>query len=229
MTSVTQTRSVGSVDDVLARARISQIYAALTGREPRRVSPDRSRAVATWRGGKGLNVSLDDSRGLWYDFTAGEGGGILDLIVRVRGGTRQDALRCAAEIGGCRLDDRPLSSSERRRWAELQQQIRCHLSNARLWRRAALALGEAILESLKAALWDKSLPRPEFGEIAFWTAQLNIWRRLDGGPLVTEYLRWVQNHRLLTAGMVHAGRLRQTANLRALKRFLGIVSSGAAR
>src|SRR5690348_3829959 len=98
MTGTDQARPTGRVDKILAGIKISQVYHALAGKEPRRAGSDNWRAVAVWRGGDGFNVSMDDVRGLWHDFTTDEGGGVLDLVVRIRGGTRQDALRWLAEF-----------------------------------------------------------------------------------------------------------------------------------
>jgi hypothetical protein len=47
-----------------------------------------------------------------------------------------------------------------------------------------LALGDQVLDSLKAALADPKLPRPEIGEIAFWTSQIDSWRRMADAELV---------------------------------------------
>lgn len=74
------------MEDILSCVRIRDVYHTLTGRQPHRTGRDTWRAVATWRDGDGLNVSGDDARGVWHDFAANEGGGVLDLIVRVRGG-----------------------------------------------------------------------------------------------------------------------------------------------
>src|SRR5215472_2083612 len=60
----------------------------------------RNRAQAFYRGGKGLSVSLNNLTGTWFDHAEGCGGGKLDLIARVNGGTRSDAMKwLAAELG----------------------------------------------------------------------------------------------------------------------------------
>ena len=108
--------------DVIAATKISQAYEALTGERPRQAGAGRYRARAVWRDGVGFNVALDDSSGGWYDFVAGEGGGVLDLVQLVRGGTRQEALKFVAGIAGITLDDNPLSLAERERY-RLQKAI----------------------------------------------------------------------------------------------------------
>jgi hypothetical protein len=61
-----------------------------------------------------LNVSLDDSSGVWHDFVSGDGGGILCLVMRLRGCTKRDALMWLADFVGVPLDDRPMFAGERR-------------------------------------------------------------------------------------------------------------------
>lgn len=208
--------------DVVAKVRISELYRALTGAEPRRTGTDRWRAVAEWRGGNGFNVSLDDERGLWHDFVTGAGGGVLDLIVLVRGGTRQEALRWAADFIGCPLDDRPIPAFDRARWVRQQRQIERELPNAERWRRAAVAMGEEILSRLKEALWDPKLPQPHIDDIPNWTTRVARWQRLEGAALVGEYLWWVRHQPNWAAALVNAARIREKAEFRAIQRYLSI-------
>jgi hypothetical protein len=212
--------------EILARVKISEVYYVLTRKQPRRVGSDAWRGPAVWRGGDGLNVSLNDTRNLWHDFTANEGGGVLDLVVRVRGGSRQDALRWLADFAGVPLDNRPLSPTQRADWARQQRQIKRELPKAQLWQRAAVALGDQVLDTLKAALADSKLPPPEIGEIAFWTSQIASWRRMADAELVDEYLWWAGQQPRLAAGMIYAANLRETAEHEALRRYLRIVESG---
>lgn len=70
--------------DVLSLIRITAVWLALGG------SPLRyGRGRAWWRDGNGYNVSVNDAKSTWYDHAADEGGGILDLVVRVHGGTEE--------------------------------------------------------------------------------------------------------------------------------------------
>ena len=57
-----------------------------------------ARAVATWRGGDGESVSIDDGRGVWYDHVTGNGGTVIDLCMAVEGVDFKDAV--------CRLGER---------------------------------------------------------------------------------------------------------------------------
>jgi hypothetical protein len=105
--------------EITAGVRFSDVYQALAGVKPRRTGSDTWRAPAIWR--DGINVSMDDSRGVWHDFKTDDGGGVLALVVQVRGGTRQNALHWLADLTGTRLGDQPFPPAEsaklaRERW-----------------------------------------------------------------------------------------------------------------
>jgi hypothetical protein len=87
-------------------------------------------------------------------------------------------------------------------------------------------LGDQVLENLKGALVDSKLPHPEIGEIAFWTRQVAAWRRMADAELVSEYLWWAGHQPRLTAGMIYAANLRETAEHEAVRRYLRTVESG---
>ena len=54
------------------------------------------RCAATWRGGKGMNVHVEDDK--WFDFKMEEGGSVLDLCMRIEGFTDvQDAANVLGE------------------------------------------------------------------------------------------------------------------------------------
>jgi hypothetical protein len=99
--------------------------------KPRRTGQDTCRAPAIWRAGDGFNVSMDDARGLWHDFTTGEGGGVPDLVGRIRGSSRADALRWSADLAGVPIEDEPLPAEKRDRWAREWQQLERNLPAAR--------------------------------------------------------------------------------------------------
>lgn len=62
----------------------------------RGVKVSAGRCAATWRGGKGQNVSVDGA--VWHDFKTDEGGSVLDLCKRVEGlSDLQDAARVLGE------------------------------------------------------------------------------------------------------------------------------------
>jgi hypothetical protein len=212
---------MSAVEDVLSRVRISEIYQALTGIEPRRTGQDTWRGAATWRNGDGLNVSGDDARGVWHDFKTDEGGGVLDLVQRVRGCSRADALRWCADLAGVPLSqDKPLSAEARARWARELRELERDLPTARYWRRAAVNMAEQLLTTLKAALFDPTLPWPDVGEIAHIENMLTGLRRKDGPALVAEYRSWLDQCPGMTAALVHEAKCRERGERRALLVYL---------
>jgi len=212
--------SRSAVHDVLSHIRISNVFAALTGITPRRTGRD------TWRskqpGGDSPNrVSGDDSRNVYFDFVTGDGGGVLDLVMRVRGGTRRDALRWAADFAGVPLDDRPLSAGDRARCAAEQGQMERDLRQARHWRRTAVRLTEDLLCELKSAFFDPMAEeKPSSLELQALTRLLARLERLEGRALVDEYRWWAERCPHTTALMARWGRDRERAERRALLAYL---------
>ena len=210
----------GGMAEILARVKISEVYFALTGKQPRRVGSDAWRGAAVWRGGDGRNVSLNDTRNVWHDFTANEGGGVLELVARIRGCSRQDSLRWLADFTGIPLDKRPLPPEQRQQWANERRWIERYLPVATLFRRAMVKLVDELLDSLKAALFDPTLPWPKLGEIYHVEQLLSRLQRLGGGELVATYLDWATAYPATTAGLVNIARAREKAERRALKEFI---------
>lgn len=81
--------------------------------------PEHGRARAFYRNGDNRHaVSLNDSKGCWYDHRDNIGGGILDLIQYVLGCDRGTALRWLAEFTGLSLENRASTPRERREHAQ---------------------------------------------------------------------------------------------------------------
>lgn len=55
--------------------------------------PPRGNAIAFWRGDTSPSVSIDRNTGLWHDFGTGEGGTILDLVMKIEGCSLQEAVK----------------------------------------------------------------------------------------------------------------------------------------
>jgi hypothetical protein len=191
------------------------------------------RGPAFWRGGDGFNVSLDDGRGVWHDFTTDEGGGVLDLVVRVRGGNRADALRWLADLTGVALSDKPLSAEGRERWIRERRAFERNLPMARYWRRAVLVLAGELLDTLKVGLVGANSTTtvttttlmPEPGELMHLTAMVARLKGIDGTALVDEYKAWVRHHPQFTKGMVRAARNLEATELSMLHRYVGMTES----
>jgi len=109
MTSITH--SEPTAEEILSRTTISQVWIALGGDPPKG-----SRAKAFWRKSRDPNVSVNDTKNCWFDFRDGIGGGVFDLIQRIRGGSRQDALKWLADYLGVPLDRPQWTEAERREW-----------------------------------------------------------------------------------------------------------------
>jgi hypothetical protein len=100
------------VAEIIGGRPVSEVWVALGGNAPKR-----GRARAFYREGDNpFAVSLNDSKGCWFDHRDGVGGGVLDLIQQVRGCDRRSALCWLAELNGLRLDDHPLTASGRREY-----------------------------------------------------------------------------------------------------------------
>jgi hypothetical protein len=214
--------SVSIVPHILESVTISNVYRALGGA----TLPNGRRGVAFWRdGANGFNVSLNDTKGTWFDHAAGEGGGLLDLVVKVRGGTKQEAVRYLAALAGIPIDDdSPAAVEARARWAADREALRRDLPNAEHWRAAAIAMVELSLDSIKAGFFDPTAPRPDIGELQDLTRLLEQLHRLQGLALVDAYGDWWLTHPQLTAGLVHAGRNREAAWRHAIRRYLEVAA-----
>jgi hypothetical protein len=199
------------------------VWRGLGGGDLRRTGDDTYRGRAWWRNGDGWNVALDATRGVWHDFVADEGGGILDLIVHVRGDSRADALRWVAGLSGVSINDTALSARDRERWATERREIERDLPAAQWWRRAAINMAEDLLATLKAALFDGTLPQPEIGVIRSVEAMFGLLRRADGATLIEEYRWWLAHHPRMTAAMICAVKARERAERRALLAYLRLI------
>ena len=203
--------------------KISQLYQYLTGVQPKCVRGMMFRAPATWRSGDNPNaVSLDDSRGIWHDFVTDQGGGILDFVVTVKGGTKKDALAIVAEFAGVPLDSEPQPSEDHERWLEHKRTLNAELSIAQYWKRAAVKMTEELLVELKKPLEDPELPFPELNSIFDTTQFLRRLESLDGLDLIAEYHSFLEPNPGLTAALVKWSRTKEQQERRAVLSYLGL-------
>lgn len=63
-----------------------------------------------WRWGRRGSLSIDPARGLWWDFEAGTGGGVIELVAHVQRCDRQTA---RLWLDGARLPSQPMRPSSR--------------------------------------------------------------------------------------------------------------------
>jgi len=202
--------------DVLSAVKITEVYRASGGPELRH-----GRGTAFWRGGDGLNVSLNDARGTWYDFATGDGGGVLDLVVTVRGGTRQDALRWLADFAGVPMDDTPQSAEERKRWAAERRELERDLPAARYWRRALLLVLEETLNHEKDKFFVPKAPI-DFALLRSYTRIIERLQHAGNETLVAEYREWSAELQRECAALVRWAQEREAAEVRALTTYLEV-------
>lgn len=177
---------MSKASDVISGVRISEVCRALTGIEPRR-----GPIPAPWRDTSDPNVALNDAKGAWFDHVTGAGGGVLDFVLSVRGGSRADALRWLAEYAGVPLDDHELTPEQRREWAREKREADQDARESRWFSTAATMLAEMALEAMGSCDQER----------APMTALL---RALRVSP-VTEYLAWRQRCPEWTRALVQVG------------------------
>jgi hypothetical protein len=117
-----------ALPQLIADTRITYVWRALGGGK---IRPGRGQAF--WRKGDGWSVSLRDDRGCWYDHRDGIGGGVLDLIQHVRGGSRFDALRWLADSRCVTLHNESATKQDRRRYAQARRDAPALARAAALW------------------------------------------------------------------------------------------------
>lgn len=198
------------VEEIISRVSMSALWRALGGGELRR-----GRGQAFWRDGNGWNVSLCDAKGSWFDHRDNIGGGLLDFVVHVRGGSRQDALHLVAELAGVPLDNQ--TPAERSDWIRAAKEMERLLPSAEHWRATALALCEEQLVTLKEA----PLATIQASGIAWWTRQERRLRRLTGASLLEVYKEALSRDSALVIAMVRRAVDQERLAVRAILRYLG--------
>jgi hypothetical protein len=176
--------------------------------------------AASWRGGDGLNVALDDGRGVWYDFTTGEGGGILDLVSRIRGGSRQDALKWLADFAGVPLFEQSLSAEERAQLAEERQRRERDLSEARYWRRSAISMYEETLARMKTTFFTPGQEAVTVADLQGATVALAMLRSTGDDLLLAEFRWWIEHYPGMTAALIRSAKQLEAAEMRAITKYL---------
>lgn len=188
-----------TANDLIARTRITEVWAALGGGDPRR-----GRGRAFWRGGDSYNISLNEEKKTFYDHARGEGGGVLDLICLTRECNQQTALRWLADHLGLPFDDRELTQSERQQW----RQDRADRRAAQHFATAADKLAEELLYHL--AWFD-----PRRGPL---TDLRRTFR--DARKLLIVFREWKQHSPELTEALVKAGQAAGLRRRRLVEQFL---------
>ena len=188
--------------ELISQVRLSDVYTALIGTKPRRTGRNTSRGPATWRGGEGFNVALDDSRGTWYDHVTGDHGGVLALIQRVRCCTRSEALRWLSDSFGLPLDNKPMSRAERERYKRACDDAIPLARSAWLWYQERLA----DLDDLKCSAVDLQAGTMDVDLLATAAQEHHRLSGLDAVGVVREYVHAQRQNPDDTAALVAVGR-----------------------
>jgi hypothetical protein len=158
--------------EVLAHVSLAQVWAALGGGEIRH-----RRGRAFWRGGDGWNVGIDEEKKVWFDFVAGMGGGLVDLVALALGCDKSAAMLWLAETAGI-----PLASNAPSNPAAYA----AHRNRATL-----LAQRVADWANGKAAWLDQqkrlALDNGDFSELAIAARALYELERSDAQTLIVEF------------------------------------------
>jgi hypothetical protein len=163
--------------DIIERIHITDVAQALGVR----IDRTRRRGVASWREGRNFSVSLDDVKNVWHDFVTGDGGGMLDLVQRVHGCNRADALRWVADLAGVALDDRPAAREDRRTFAERRKVATAVAQEIESWRNALIPIMNA-----------RKLAAVRLGDDEALARSASLCNVLENGPpadLVREFIR----------------------------------------
>ncbi len=215
-TIIHQTRAA----QIISKARISDVYRAVTGTELQRHAAGCWRGRATWRDGDGWNVALDDGKGAWHDFASRDGGGIIALVERALRCRKSDALRWLADFTGVPLEDSPVTPNDRRHFAQERAALGRDLQAARYWRRSAEQLCELVLIAEKSRLESPGLGAPNFDQLREAGNLLRTLNKAGDASLVAEYQEWVKSAPAMTAAMVWAAQRQEQRHRAALQRFL---------
>lgn len=131
----------------IERVSIGAVWAALGGPPLKR-----GRGRAFWRDGGAFNVAINEKGGTWHDFAMSEGGGLLDLVERVRGCDRAAAMAWLREFAG--VPERTMTPEQRRAWERRRAADKADAEGCQLWALGLrLALERDKARALKACKW----------------------------------------------------------------------------
>ncbi len=181
--------------ELVASVPISTVWTLLGGGELRH-----GRGQAHWRDGDGYSVALNDEKGIWFDHRDAIGGGVLDLVVRVKGGSRKDALTWLAAMNGVAI------SGSRNRSARADRRARSIAREAYYFAITTTVMTEEAKESTEP-----------FSDQ--WAGYSSLLHRLRISA-VAEYRLWRKHSPKMAAALVHAGRQRQRRLNTMLARFI---------
>lgn len=177
--------------DIVSATTITRVWLALGGPEPKR-----GRARAFYRDGNNPQaVSLNDSKGAWFDHRDSTGGGVLDLIQRVLSCDRAGALRWLSNFTGIPLENQSATRAQQRALAQRRESEQREVCAAEFFRLAAASMAEQILDELPEAVPERYAP----------TQLLLELRAAQSAALLAIYRDFRAREPRLTAALVYAG------------------------
>jgi hypothetical protein len=191
--------SLPSIRELKNAADIREVWAALGGGKLLH-----GRGQAFWRSGDGFSVSLNPEKGLWHDFVSGTGGDIVALVQTVRQCDFRQAVRWLADFAGMSVP-----SAVPHRAGQVDTGWVADFRSATWWKMTAEILAEWALDVLPPT-------HPERRGLT----RLLTTIRLDDAALVAEYRAWREREAVMTAAMVHCGRLHDARVQRELAHWI---------
>jgi hypothetical protein len=180
--------------DIIRATTITAVWVGLGG-DP----PVHNRARAFYRNGDNPQaVLLDDAKGRWFDFRDNFGGGVLDLVQKVRSVSRSEALYWVADFIAASLDKEPPSRHSRRRFAALKQHAE-QLAHECLWWARAYA---AAMERTKAEAFE----REDIATLVRAARELNCLRNSPSSEILAKYVKARNDSPNEVAALVEWGR-----------------------
>lgn len=171
---------------------IAEVWRRLGGQDP-----IRKRVPALWRETKDRNVSLDDSKGCYFDFVSGTGGGILDLVMLAHGSSRSEAFKwLALEFN---LETKDITPVERKEHGAARQ-IGKILARDALWWWMAFC---SELEDQKREIVQAGGNPFDLAPVA---SKLRRLESLDAVGIVSEFAKHEASEPEVCEELVHAGR-----------------------
>jgi len=180
--------------DIVRSTTITAVWVGLGG-DP----PVHNRARAFYRNGDNPEaVLLNDAKGRWFDYRDNIGGGVLDLVQMVRGGTRQEALRWVAAFIGIDMEEKSLSPHKRRVFAWLKSDAE-DLARECAWWMGAYSVA---LESAKA----EALEKEDMVTLARAARELYWLQSSQPSAILSRYLKARKDSPDEVASLVEEGR-----------------------
>jgi len=179
-----------NVDEILSHITITAVAESLGLKVKMR------RCQATWRPkADGWNVSLNDAKGVWFDHARGEGGGVLDLVVRIRDCTRLDALQWLSYLTGVPLYNPSVEDRQalERKLREAENEGRAFID----WRYRSVELIRELRDEQMAVYrgavrYLLNHPDPEPGDFKYELAEKvfdSYWQRVEQADRALDVLR----------------------------------------